>query len=108
VPHKPPDQIKHLYSHPHWVRRVRPQVLLNAGHRCAHCDVDLRDLPACDVHVHHVIPLEHAPELAFDIFNLEAVCTHCHNKAHGRGVWGCDVNGNPLDPSHPWFEQVEL
>jgi HNH endonuclease len=102
MPHKHPSQIKHLYSHPHWIRRTRKQVLLDAGYRCAGCDADLSDLPTWAVHVHHRIPLDVAPTLAFDIFNLIAVCTYCHNKAHGRGVYGCDVDGNPLDPGHPW------
>ena len=39
--------------------------------------------------------------------NLSALCKPCHsrktNADRGHKVaWGCDVNGMPLDPSHPW------
>ncbi|EOP22019.1 HNH endonuclease [Bacillus toyonensis] len=34
--------------------------------------------------VHHIKELEHHPELALDIDNLETVCVNCHNKEHGR------------------------
>ena len=39
--------------------------------------------------------------------NLSACCKPCHsrktNADRGHKVaWGCDVNGMPLDPSHPW------
>jgi 5-methylcytosine-specific restriction enzyme A len=34
--------------------------------------------------VHHIKELEHHPELALDIDNLETVCVDCHNKEHGR------------------------
>ena len=41
-----------------------------------------------------------------DLSNLEALCVRCHNKQHGRGtrsgVYGCDANGSPQDPTHPW------
>ena len=90
-----------FYSQSRWLNRVRKQVLYNAGYRCARCHADLHDAGK-HAHVHHIIPLEHAPSLGFDLFNLEALCTHCHNKEHGRGKYGCDVDGTPLDPDHPW------
>jgi 5-methylcytosine-specific restriction enzyme A len=34
--------------------------------------------------VHHIKELEHHPELALYIDNLETVCVDCHNKEHGR------------------------
>lgn len=34
--------------------------------------------------VHHIKELEHHPELALEIGNLETVCVDCHNKEHGR------------------------
>ena len=38
---------------------------------------------------------------------LQALCKPCHsrktNADRGHKVtWGCDDNGMPLDPSHPW------
>lgn len=40
--------------------------------------------------------------------NLVSRCHSCHSaktmrERHGsRPVYGCDVNGMPLDPAHPW------
>jgi cytochrome c2 len=39
--------------------------------------------------------------------NLAALCHECHSvktaASMGKGVYlGCDVNGRPLDPDHPW------
>ena len=34
--------------------------------------------------VHHIKELEHHPELALEIDNLETICVDCHNKEHGR------------------------
>ena len=90
-----------FYSQSRWYKQVRKQVLYNSNYRCAHCHADLHDAGK-HAQVHHVIPLTHAPTLGFDMFNLEALCVHCHNREHGRGMYGCDVNGTPLDPDHPW------
>lgn len=39
--------------------------------------------------------------------NLSACCKPCHSRKTNADMghkvtWGCDVNGMPLDPSHPW------
>jgi len=40
--------------------------------------------------------------------NLQGLCHECHSSKTGRErngkppVMGCDVNGMPLDPNHPW------
>ena len=39
--------------------------------------------------------------------NLQALCHSCHSLKtaadHGKNVYlGCDINGMPLDPRHPW------
>ena len=39
--------------------------------------------------------------------NLQPLCHACHSlktaRDHGKDVYlGCDVDGMPLDPSHPW------
>jgi 5-methylcytosine-specific restriction protein A len=90
-----------IYDRRRWHQQVRKQALLDGNYRCTHCGADLT-YGGKLAHVHHVIPVKDAPELAFDLFNVEPLCTHCHNKAHGRGVYGCDVHGTPLDPNHPW------
>jgi hypothetical protein len=74
--------------------------------------------PACEVagcnhrarHVDHVVPRRVAPHRAFDISNLQALC-HAHHSQVTRAFDGdrlagaCDVDGNPLDPAHPWQQQ---
>jgi hypothetical protein len=41
--------------------------------------------------------------------NLQSLCKPCHSaktmaELHGRAITvkGCDANGMPLDPHHPW------
>lgn len=45
--------------------------------------------------------------------NLQPLCHECHSRKtardHGKQVYGgCDVNGIPLDPEHPWNKQKSL
>ena len=45
-----------------------------------------------------------------DLSNLDALCKPCHSRKTngdmGRNVkHGCDDNGMPLDPAHPWNAQ---
>lgn len=40
--------------------------------------------------------------------NLQGLCHSCHSRKTRREMngsaeqWGCDANGLPLDPDHPW------
>ena len=39
--------------------------------------------------------------------NLQPLCASCHSvktaRDNGKNVsMGCDINGMPLDPTHPW------
>ena len=96
---------RRFYKQPHWNNTVRQQVLYNADYRCAHCQTDLRNAGK-QAQIHHIVPLDRAPRRGFDLSNLQALCVRCHNKQHGRGtrsgVYGCDANGSPRDPTHPW------
>ena len=92
------------YSTSRWAT-TRRQVLINAGYQCARCGADLHGA-GTGAHVHHIIPLEHERGLAFDLFNLECLCTRCHNTEHERGGYGCDLNGQPRDPEHPWNKET--
>ncbi|MCA1259418.1 HNH endonuclease [Nitratireductor aquimarinus] len=62
--------------------------------------------------VDHITPMRQggAPR---DRANLQSLCGTCHRQKTGAEragkTWtppkhrGCDVNGMPLDPAHPWF-----
>lgn len=90
-----------LYENARWRKVTRRQVLVNADYRCARCGANLLGTKYM-AQVHHIIPTSHSPELIHDPFNLEALCHYCHNREHGRGAYGCAVDGSPLDPKHPW------
>ena len=51
----------------------------------------------------------HGDPLKFFTGDLQSLCKGCHDSAkrlqelHGHAP-GCDERGNPLDPSHPWYQ----
>lgn len=59
--------------------------------------------------VDHIEPHKGDDELFWDQDNWAALCQACHN-AHKQRleksgmVMGCNVNGAPDDPSHPWHK----
>ncbi len=57
--------------------------------------------------VDHKIRIVERPDLRLNWNNLQCLCQKCHAaksaaERSGRPVKGCDVNGVPLDPAHPW------
>lgn len=47
-----------------------------------------------------------------ELVNLVPLCHECHSRKTARDMghnvrMGCDVNGMPLDPSHPWNNELE-
>ena len=63
---------EYLYK-PHW-REMRKQVLKRAAYRCEKCGKQAR------LHVHHKTYSRLGQELERDLL---ALCTECHNGAHG-------------------------
>lgn len=56
------------------------------------------------------MPVRVAPHRRYDRSNVQALCHHCHTaitKAYDVGSLSgaCDVDGNPLDPWHPWAQE---
>lgn len=43
----------------------------------------------------------------YDMANLRSACKSCHSQKTARGerLHGCDENGIPRDPAHPWNVQ---
>jgi len=57
-------------------------------------------------HVDHRIPIAKGGD-AYDSGNFASLCASCHSQktAEDEGKtprYGCDVNGQPLDPNHNW------
>jgi 5-methylcytosine-specific restriction endonuclease McrA len=90
-----------FYMSKHWIslrdrwRRSHPC--------CARCGAKAQ-------HVDHIIDIRTAPERRLDWFNLQSLCQPCHNAKTaadraGKPIGphgGCDADGNPTDPQHPW------
>ncbi|WP_413207011.1 HNH endonuclease [Rhodospirillum sp. A1_3_36] len=98
------------YSSPEW-RTLRSQVL-KAQPLCVVCG-------SRSEIVDHIKPWKGDPALFLDHRNLQALCRPCHSRKTAREdggfgnatgkakAKGCDVNGNPLDPLHPWHKGGE-
>lgn len=69
--------------------------------------------------VDHRVPISAGGEAFPDLDGLASLCYSCHSKKTARGVEagaartskprsGCDAQGNPLDPRHPWNDTGPL
>lgn len=85
-------------------RKLRAEVLAREP-LCRHCAARGLVVPATDVD--HIV--NNTGDYTDDnsIEALQALCHSCHSlkTASDMGknvVMGCDVNGFPIDPAHPW------
>ncbi|WP_247869541.1 HNH endonuclease signature motif containing protein [Herbaspirillum sp. ST 5-3] len=81
-------------------RKLRASVLADEP-LCRHCQALGRVTPATDVDHIDNDPSNNRRD------NLQALCHECHsrktNADMGRRVsYGCDADGIPLNPNHPW------
>ena len=85
---------------------ARRQALHDSGYRCARCGTSLVGIGRA-AHVHHRKELKRTPALATEPLNLKPLCVGCHNAEHAnmkRPRSACDIDGNPIDASHPWLK----
>ena len=87
-------------------RRMRASVL-NGEPLCRHCAARGLVIEATDVDHKSGDPSDNSSE------NLQPLCHSCHslktNADMGKRVYqGCDVDGLPLDPNHPWAKVCSL
>ena len=80
-------------------RKLRASVLRGEP-LCRHCQARGLIVPATEVD-HRNGPSDNRLE------SLQPLCKPCHSKQTmvdmGHNVYlGCDLNGMPLDPNHPW------
>lgn len=96
-----------LYNTRGWQRRRAEQLRKEPG--CRFCyELDGRLVPASVAD--HVEP--HHGNLVLFAGPLQSLCAHCHNsrkarQERGGHMLGCDADGVPLDPAHPWRQEVE-
>ena len=92
-----------LYDLRRWRRESR--AFLRAHPLCTMCEAAGRVTLASVVD--HVKPHRGDEALFFDEQNWAPMCKSCHDGAKqeientGR-IRGCDLDGVPLDPAHPW------
>lgn len=82
---------------------------------CRACKAMGRLTPAR--HVDHIRAISDGGNPFPDHDGLQSLCTACHSAKTARGAEagaarsnkprkGCDANGNPLDPEHPWKKSL--
>ena len=93
------------YSTQRWQRMRRMKLRRNP--LCEACIKVGRIEPATAVD--HRVPISAGGDPYPGLDELASLCARCHNlKTRGEQVGenyltkGCDVNGMPLDPRHPW------
>jgi len=97
-------QYTRLYNDPRW-RKLRAEKLKQQP-LCEYC-LQAGRTTAADT-VDHFKP-HHGDQGRFWAWdNLRSCCTPCHNgvaavKDSTGVIPGCNANGEPLDPNHPWY-----
>ena len=99
------SQYPEIFNSKRWKALRRDQ--LAAHPLCWYCH-KIGHITAADT-VDHITPHRGDKALAFDPANLQSLCKPCHDrhadaKDRGKTVAGCDGDGLPIDPSHPWAE----
>lgn len=106
------EAYRKLYKDPRWCgpNGIRQQALVRDLYTCKRCGCLLvtgnRHHPRAAV-VNHKTPHKGDEALFFDLENTESVCKADHDaliqREEARGYTiGCDVDGRPLAPDHPW------
>jgi 5-methylcytosine-specific restriction enzyme A len=90
------EQQRKFYKSSQWngVNGVRKQVLMRDNYECVMCKREGKvhldsvkvksERKSIELNVHHIKELEHHPELALELDNLQTVCLRHHNKEHNR------------------------
>lgn len=71
-----------FYASPEW-KRIRYKALVLCGARCQCCGTTAES-SGRPLHVDHVKPRHHYPELELEITNLQVLCEDCNL---GKGAW---------------------
>jgi len=108
--HKPAynrQSTRHLHTGSKQWRAIRARVL--AGEPlCRDCATAGHSTPATEVDHQDNVTANNTME------NLAPLCRPCHSRRTARReagvpiVYGCDADGLPLDPDHPWNREKSL
>lgn len=95
-------QWTHLYKNARWLKRRARQL---AEHPLCGLCLDQRGVVRPATVADHVTPHRGDPVLFEGA--LQSLCQACHSGVKqamesGGVVRGCDAEGRPLDPGHPW------
>ena len=87
-----------IYNSARWDRIRKDK--LHRDFECEYCPPHRRRAATV---VDHFIAISDGCD-PWDWNNLRSACKKCHDQKTVRGerVHGCDINGMPLDPKHPW------
>lgn len=96
---------------------TRARALAIYGRVCCVCRVPIPKPGRA--HIDHKVSRQVAPHLAFEVSNLQVLCTSCHSRktaTHNRGFGnkerpqggGADWSGEPTDAAHPWNRPAGL
>ena len=102
VEYKTKEQKKKFYNSSLWKNNLRLQALKRDNYECQQCKRDGGvhvdsikedgEKKKIELNVHHIKEIEHHPELAYELGNLETLCIDCHNKTHGKTPFGIKKN----------------
>ena len=59
-------------------QKLRRVVMQEHHGQCVRCGREASE-------VHHLVPVREAPELGYEVSNLEPLCRRCHDDQHGGG-----------------------
>lgn len=95
------------YSTAAWQRLRRAKLSLNP--LCETCEDQGRITPATDVD--HIKAIRSGGHAFPEVEGLRSLCHSCHSRKtnavdHPRTRRGCDENGLPLDPTHPFLAPI--
>lgn len=98
--YKTKEQKKQFYNSGQW-KHLREAALKRDNYECQQCKREGRvhidstktedEKKKIELNVHHIKEIEHHPELASELDNLETLCLHHHNVEHDR-VFGRKPN----------------
>lgn len=86
------------YKDKKWIKK-RLNILKRDGYLCRNCKRIGKEIGANTVH--HVVPIEYAPERYLDSNNLISLCSECHNKMHNRN------DGSLTTLGFEWVRRME-